>query len=92
MTVRLLPGCAALLCTRNWVGVALKVAPNFVRNRGAARWHRPRSGWRFPDGRKSYAYWCGNSIGDVGAESIQPEDMRCATCERRHQGDARMRS
>lgn len=38
---------------------ALTSGPRFVRTRGMSRWHRPRSGRRYPDDRVVYDAWCG---------------------------------
>lgn len=34
--------------------------PNHVRSRNSDRWHRPRYGRSYPDGRVAYGYWCGS--------------------------------
>ena len=62
----------------------LTTAPNYVRSSKATRWHRARSGHTYPNGRITYWYWCGSNYGDLGVESIGPDEPVCATCEGRY--------
>ncbi|MGK5533332.1 hypothetical protein [Streptomyces sp. URMC 129] len=71
---------------------ALGEAPAFVRTRGMSRWHRPRSGVRYPDGRTSYTVWCGQFVGGstragrfLGADTPGGLPV-CATCDGRAVG------
>jgi hypothetical protein len=65
----------------------VKRGPNFVRSRNSTRWHRPRHGTTYPDGRVSYGYWCGSGTPfGWGQDAVPDEDTLCATCEGRWEG------
>lgn len=54
---------------------------------GATRYHRVRYGWRRPDGRETFGYWCGQH-GPTTRAAARPADWRpglslCGTCEGR---------
>lgn len=71
----------------------LATAPDYVRSRNATRWHRPRSGRVFEDGRIAYSYWCGaGTPSGSGQDAIPTRDLLCATCEGRWkaQGSGRL--
>lgn len=62
----------------------LASAPDYVRSRNATRWHRPRSGEVYEDGRTAYSYWCGaGTPAGMGQDAIPTRDLLCATCEGR---------
>ncbi|MEU6979649.1 hypothetical protein [Streptomyces sp. NPDC046371] len=68
----------------------LTVGPRFLRTTGMSRWHRPRSGARYPNGRDCYTAWCGYGIGGsdragtlLTAEDVPAGQLVCATCEGR---------
>ncbi|MFG2307631.1 hypothetical protein ACGFS9_02910 [Streptomyces sp. NPDC048566] len=72
---------------------ALAEGPRFVRTRGMSRWHRPRSGTRFPEGRVLFSCWCGYGVGGseragayLGAEEPPAGEPVCGTCEGRAAG------
>lgn len=72
---------------------ALTEGPRFIRTRGMSRWHRPRTGVRYPDNRIVYSAWCGYGIGGsdrAGAclttDEPPPGEPVCATCEGRAVG------
>lgn len=75
-------------------GQPLAEAPEFVRTPGMSRWHRPRSGVAYPDGRRSYHVWCGQLIGCILraggalAVDVRPADDLpvCGTCDGRAAG------
>ncbi|MGW6570069.1 hypothetical protein [Streptomyces sp. NPDC054975] len=54
-----------------------------------SRWHRPRSGTRYPRGRDCFTAWCGYSIGSsdrapaLTTEEVPDGELVCATCEGR---------
>lgn len=91
MTVALLPPT-----TRSAVDLdieALAEGPRFVRTRGMSRWHRPRSGVRYPHGRTVYGCWCGYGVGGseqagqfLAAEEPPTGEPVCGTCEGRAAG------
>jgi hypothetical protein len=71
----------------------LDEGPRFARTTGMSRWHRPRSGVRFPDGRTVYSLWCGQHAGGLHkagplltADSTPAGDLVCATCDGRSVG------
>lgn len=63
----------------------LDTGPSYVRSRDATRWHRPRHGHRYANGRVSYTYWCGANYGEMGVEELPAGDLLCGTCEGRFQ-------
>ncbi|MFD4569345.1 hypothetical protein ACFWOX_33910 [Streptomyces sp. NPDC058467] len=72
---------------------ALTSGPRFVRTRGMSRWHRPRSGRRYPGDRVVYDAWCGYGIGGgrrvgafLAAEEPPHGEPVCGTCEGRAAG------
>jgi hypothetical protein len=86
VTVQLLPNYhrgSDLVGNPLWDAEPLTDGPAYVRSRNASRWHRPRSGCRWPDGRVIYNYWCGSNFGTLGIEEIPPGDALCGTCEGR---------
>ncbi|MFB7043454.1 hypothetical protein [Streptomyces sp. NPDC056294] len=71
----------------------LTVGPRYVRTGGMSRWHRPRAGIRWPDGRVVYTVWCGQQVGGlraarpmVTAEAVPDGLPVCGTCEGRAVG------
>ncbi|MGW5616228.1 hypothetical protein [Streptomyces sp. NPDC003877] len=72
----------------------LTEGPRFVRTRGMNRWHRPRSGVRFPErDRTVYGCWCGYGVGGseragafLAADEPPAGEPVCATCEGRAAG------
>ena len=61
--------------------------PNYVRSRNSDRWHRPRYGRSYPDGRVAYGYWCGSGTpAGWGQDEVPDTDNLCATCEGRWEG------
>jgi hypothetical protein len=97
MTVELIPPFGRSLARST--SVALTVAPDFMRTRNANRWHRPRSGQQWPDGRITYSLWCGPGVTDYAngaqvpkwratyslltASKVPPGEPVCGTCEGR---------
>ncbi|MFJ8023334.1 hypothetical protein [Streptomyces sp. NPDC096311] len=72
---------------------ALTDGPRFVRTRGMSRWHRPRSGTRYPKGRVVYGCWCGYGVGGseragafLAADEPPAGEPVCGTCEGRAAG------
>lgn len=73
---------------------ALTEGPRFVRTHGMTRWHRPRSGVRFPDRQRTvYGVWCGYSVGGsdragafLAVDEPPAGEPVCATCEGRAAG------
>jgi len=72
---------------------ALTDGPRFVRTRGMSRWHRPRSGTRYPQGRVVYGCWCGYGVGGseragafLAADEPPAGEPVCGTCEGRAAG------
>lgn len=67
----------------------LDVGPRFVRTRAMSRWHRPRTGVQFPEGRTAYTVWCGQIVGGhrqggfLTAEEPPAGAPVCATCDGR---------
>lgn len=68
----------------------LAEGPRFLRTTGMSRWHRPRSGVRYPDNRTMYGLWCGQHAGGIrragpllSAENVPAGELVCATCEGR---------
>lgn len=59
--------------------------PLLARTRQATRWHRIKSGLRFPDGRVCWTYWCGSGAGGgkMATRSDLPTDGLpiCGPCE-----------
>lgn len=71
--------------------VALDTAPEFVRSRGMSRWHRPRTGVRWPGGRITYGLWDGAGYVALPgglAVDVRPDDGLpvCGTCDGRAAG------
>ncbi|MFE7954426.1 hypothetical protein [Streptomyces sp. NPDC057413] len=71
---------------------ALLEGPRFVRTRGMSRWHRPRSGVRYPE-RTVFDLWCGYAVGGsdrasayITADEPPAGEPVCATCEGRAAG------
>ncbi|PWK81674.1 hypothetical protein C8D88_11685 [Lentzea atacamensis] len=65
----------------------LKRGPNYVRSRNSDRWHRPRSGTWYQEGRAAFSYWCGSGTSHGwGQDEIPDVDNLCATCEGRWVG------
>lgn len=82
MTVQLLPSYS--FATVRFTFTPLESGPNFVRSREATRWHRPRSGRVYQDGRTAFDYWCGQSAHTaLGQDVISTRDPLCGTCEGR---------
>lgn len=72
---------------------ALEHGPSLVRTSGMSRWHRPRSGCCYPDGRTVYGVWCGQMVGSsrragamLTADEPPPGEPVCGTCEGRAAG------
>jgi hypothetical protein len=71
--------------------VALEIAPEFVRTAAMSRWHRPRTGVRWPDGRITYGLWDGAGFvampGGLAVDT-RPDDGLpvCGTCDGRAAG------
>ncbi|MFS8200514.1 hypothetical protein ACLVWQ_17730 (plasmid) [Streptomyces sp. CWNU-52B] len=72
---------------------ALTEGPRFVRTREMSRWHRPRSGSRYPQDRVVYGAWCGYGIGGseragafLAADEPPAGEPVCGTCEGRAAG------
>lgn len=93
MTVALLPPVTSAPAEHHAGAEALTEGPRFVRTRGMSRWHRPRSGIRYPEGRTVYDLWCGYAVGGsdhagsyVAAEEPGTGERVCATCEGRAAG------
>lgn len=91
MTVTLFPPYTSSLPRP--VADPLAEAPEFVRTAGMSRWHRPRSGVAYPDGRRHYDVWCGygvgtsNRAGSALAVDVRTDDLPvCATCDGRAVG------
>jgi hypothetical protein len=92
VTVALLPPVTSAPPDFHAGAEALTEGPRFVRTRGMSRWHRPRSGVRYPD-RTVYDLWCGYAVGGsdragayITAEEPPAGDKVCATCEGRAAG------
>lgn len=93
MTVALLPPVTSAPGEFLIGAEALLEGPRFVRTRGMSRWHRPRSGVRYPEGRTVYDLWCGYAVGGsekagayTSADEPSPGEQVCATCEGRAAG------
>lgn len=91
MTVALLPPTTTSLARIE--GEPLTEGPRFVRTRGMSRWHRPRNGVQYTNGRTIYTAWCGYGIGGseraggfLAAEEPAAGDLVCATCDGRAVG------
>lgn len=72
---------------------ALIEGPRFIRTRGMSRWHRPRSGTRYPNDRVVYGCWCGYGVGGsqragafLAADEPPAGEPVCGTCEGRAAG------
>ena len=74
-----------------WTGaMPLTTARRYVRGPGNSRWHRPRSGMQWPNGRISLSLWCGPSLSDsadrdqlLTADEVPADQPVCGTCEGR---------
>lgn len=73
--------------------VPLTEGPRYVRTSGMSRWHRPRSGYTFPNGRTAFSLWCGQGAsrgaegeGLLAVETPAAAEKVCATCEGRALG------
>ncbi|MET7759766.1 hypothetical protein ABZT27_34455 [Streptomyces sp. NPDC005389] len=71
----------------------LTSGPRYVRTGGMSRWHRPRAGIRWPDGRTVYTVWCGQTVGGLRAAQpmrtadVVPDSLPvCGTCDGRAVG------
>lgn len=91
MTVALLPPTTGSAVDLDVVPLA--EGPRFVRTRGMSRWHRPRTGVRYPHGRTVYGCWCGYSVGGsdraqafLAVEEPPSGEPVCGTCEGRAAG------
>ncbi|MFG3276196.1 hypothetical protein [Streptomyces luteogriseus] len=91
MTVALFP--PATLSVVDLIVEALTEGPRFIRTRGMNRWHRPRSGVRYPGDRTVFSAWCGYGIGGsrraggyLATEEPPEGEPVCATCEGRAAG------
>ena len=92
MTVALLP--PATYSAVSLDVEALATGPRFVRTRGMSRWHRPRSGVRFPErDRVVFGCWCGYGVGGseragafLAADEPPAGEPVCGTCEGRAAG------
>lgn len=70
---------------------ALETAPAYVRTRGMSRWHRPRTGVRWPDGRITYGLWDGAGYvalpGGLAVDALPDDGLPvCGTCTGRAAG------
>lgn len=90
MTVALLPPVTSAPAEYHDNAEALSEGPRFIRTRRMNRWHRPRNGVRYPEGRTVYGAWCGYGIGGsdkagacLGVEEPPEGEPVCATCEGR---------
>ncbi|MER7815616.1 hypothetical protein [Streptomyces sp. NPDC096153] len=91
MTVPLLPPITYSLAVFD--GDALTEGPRFIRTRGMSRWHRPRNGVAYANGRTVYGAWCGYGIGGserageyASSDTLPPGEPVCATCDGRAVG------
>lgn len=61
----------------------LAVGPRFVRTAAMSRWHRPRSGVRWSDGRLSYQLWCVGHVqgGFLSTDAVPAGELVCGMCD-----------
>jgi hypothetical protein len=86
MSVALMPPVSS--SCGDWHGeMPLTAARRYARGKANSRWHRPRSGVQWPDGRISLHYWCGQTVSDApGRDSLWNVDEisdgapACGTC------------
>lgn len=83
MTVALLPPVTGMDARYLEGAQALKEGPRFVRTLGLSRWHRPRSGVRWGDGRIVYQLWCVGHVqgGFLSCDQLPPGDLVCGMCD-----------
>ncbi|MET7713728.1 hypothetical protein [Streptomyces sp. NPDC005407] len=91
MTVSLLPPLTYSIGVID--GEPLTEGPSFIRTRSMSRWHRPRNGVRYDNGRTVYGAWCGYGIGGseraggfLSTDTLPAGDPVCATCDGRAVG------
>ncbi len=83
MTVALLPPVTGTP-GRFLVGAeALLEGPRFVRTRAMTRWHRPRTGVRYGNGRVVYSFWCTGHVsgGFLSCDTPPAGDLVCGMCD-----------
>ncbi len=89
MTVALLPPLTSSCADWDGRTVPIFEAPRYMRGRGMSRWHRPRCGRRYADGRESLSFWCGfgvNAEVALVADVVPEPEPVCGTCEGRALG------
>ncbi|MFB6955511.1 hypothetical protein ACFCYB_00385 [Streptomyces sp. NPDC056309] len=83
MTVALLPPVTSAPADFLTGAEALLEGPRFVRTRGMTRWHRPRSGVRYGDGRLVYQLWCTGGVQGsfLACDAVPDGDVVCGLCD-----------
>lgn len=83
MTVALLPPVTMMDARLLEGAEALAEGPRFVRTLAMSRWHRPRSGVRWANGRISYSLWCVGHVqgGFLSTDQLPPGDLVCGMCD-----------
>lgn len=84
MTVALLPPVTSAPGKFLIGAEPLAEGPRFVRTRAMTRWHRPRTGVRYGDGRLVYQLWCGSHVqGDafLSCDELPPGESVCGLCD-----------
>jgi hypothetical protein len=84
MTVALLPPVTSAPAKFLIGAEPLTEGPRFVRTQAMTRWHRPRSGVQYGDGRLVYQLWCvGHVQGDtfLSCDDLPAGDLVCGLCD-----------